>query len=120
MLNCALKLSTCEYGLHSTWLGEHFCATEGVIQFWLISSYFNFMGVNYKYKISKTYFDEKCDLSACVKIKDYNVLLSLYLYLQDNDSYLLSNLILNQIQTSKERMNLVETLFLTRDGTLAL
>jgi hypothetical protein len=62
-----------------------------------------------------------------VKIKDYNVLLSFYLYLQDNpylednpylrdnpclqdnDSYPLSNLILNQIQTSKKRMSLIET-----------
>jgi len=40
--------------------------------------------------------------------------------LQDNDSYLLSNLILNQIQTSKKRMSLIETWFLTREGTLAL
>jgi hypothetical protein len=62
-----------------------------------------------------------------VKIKDYNVLLSFYLYLQDNpylednpylrdnpclqdnDSYPLSNWILNQIQTSKKRMSLIET-----------
>jgi hypothetical protein len=64
-----------------------------------------------------------------MKIKDYNVLLSFYLYLQDNpclednsclednpylednsclqdnDSYPLSNL----IQTSKKRMTLIET-----------
>ena len=64
-------------------------------------------GLKCKIKISEIYFDEKCDLSTCVKIRDYNVLLSFYLYLQDNpylqdnDSYLLSNLILNQIQTSK-------------------
>jgi len=56
-----------------------------------------------------------------VKIKDYNVLLSFYFYLQDNlylqnnhclqdnDNYPLSNLILNQIQTSKKRMSLIET-----------
>jgi hypothetical protein len=53
------------------------------------------------------------------------VLLSFYHYLQDNpclqdnDSYPLSNLILNQIQTSKKRMSLIETLFLTREETLA-
>jgi hypothetical protein len=29
-------------------------------------------------------------------------------------------LILNQIQTSKKRMSLIETWFLTREGTLAL
>jgi hypothetical protein len=40
-------------------------------------------------------------LSTCAKTRDYNVLLSFYAYLQDNDSYLLSNLILNQIQNSK-------------------
>jgi hypothetical protein len=67
-----------------------------------------------------------------MKTRDYNVLLSFYPYLQDNlylqdnpclqdkDSYLFSNLILNQIQTSKKRMSLIETLFLTREGTLAL
>jgi hypothetical protein len=67
-----------------------------------------------------------------MKTRDYNVLLSFYPYLQDNlylqdnpclqdkDSYPLSNLILNQIQTSKKRMSLIETLFLTREGTLAL
>jgi len=60
------------------------------------------------------------------------MLLSFYLYLQgnpclrdnpclqDNDSYPLSNLILNQIQTSKKIMSLIETWFLTREGTLAL
>jgi hypothetical protein len=42
------------------------------------------------------------------------------LYLQDNDSYSLLNLILNQIQTSKKRRSLIETLFLTGDGTLTL
>jgi len=67
-----------------------------------------------------------------VKTSDYNVLLSFYFYLQDNlylqdnpclqdnDSYPLSNLILNQIQTSKKRISLIETLFLTREGTLTL
>jgi hypothetical protein len=59
-------------------------------------------------------------LSACVKTRDYNVLLSFYPYLQDNDNYPLSNLILNQIQTSKKRISLIETLFSTRDETLAL
>ena len=51
-----------------------------------------------------------------MKTKNYNVLLSFYPYfednsypqdnpcLQDNDSYPLSNLVLNQIQTSKNRM----------------
>ena len=65
-------------------------------------------------------------------IKDYNVLLLFYFYLQDNlylqdnhclqdnDNYPLSNLILNQIQTSKKRMSLIETWFLTREWTLAL
>jgi len=54
-----------------------------------------------KIKISEIYFNEKCDLSICVKTRDNNVLLSFYPYLQDNsclqdnDSYLLSNFILN-------------------------
>jgi len=60
------------------------------------------------------------------------VLLSFYHYLQDNlylqdnpclqdnDSYPLSNLILNQIQTLKKRVSLIEILFLTREGPLAL
>jgi len=68
-------------------------------------------GLKCKIKRSEIYFDEKCDLSTCVKTRDYNVLLSFYPYLQvnpylqdnpclqDNDSYPLSNLILNQIQT---------------------
>jgi hypothetical protein len=77
-------------------------------------------GSKCKIKRLEIYFNEKCDLSACVKIRDYNVLLSFYAYLQDNDSYSLSNLILNQIQNSKKRMSLIETLFLTRDETLAL
>jgi hypothetical protein len=68
------------------------------------------MGVNCKIKKSEIYFDEKCDLTACAKTTDDNVHLSFYLYLKHNDSYPISNLILNQIQT----------LFLTRDGTLAL
>ena len=77
-------------------------------------------GLKCKIKISEIYFDKKCDLSTCVKIRDYNVLLSFYLYLQDNpclqdnDSYLLLNLILNQIQTSKKKMSLIKTLFLPR------
>jgi len=81
---------------------------------------------NIFFKRSKIYFDEKCDLSACTKIGDYNVLLSFYPYiqdnpyLQDNDSCLLSNSILNQIQTSKKRTSLIKTLFLASDGTLAL
>jgi len=77
-------------------------------------------GLKCKIKISEIYFDEKCDLATCVKTRDYNVLLSFYPYLQDNDSYSLSNLIFNQIQTSKKRMSLIETLFLTREGTLTL
>jgi hypothetical protein len=77
-------------------------------------------GSKCKIKRLEIYFNEKCDLSACAKIRDYNVLLSFYTYLQDNDSYSLSNLILNQIQNSKKRMSLIETLFLTRDETLAL
>jgi hypothetical protein len=76
--------------------------------------------LKYKIKILEIYFNEKCDLSACVKTRDYNVLLPFYPYLQDNDNYLLSNLILNQIQTSKKRISLIETLFSTRDETLAL
>jgi len=81
-------------------------------------------GLKCKIKISEIYFDEKCDLSACVKTRDYNVLLLFYHYLQDNpylqdnDSCLLLNLIL--IRTSKKRMSLIETLFLASDGTLAL
>jgi hypothetical protein len=71
-------------------------------------------------KISGIYFDEKCDLSTCAKTRDYSVLLSFYPYHQDKDSYPLSNLILNQIQISKKRGTLFVTLFLTRDGTLAL
>ena len=67
-----------------------------------------------------------------MKTRDYNVFLSFYHYLQDNpylednpylqdnDSYPPLNLILNQIQTPKKRMSLIETLFLTREGTLAL
>ena len=77
-------------------------------------------GLKCKIKILGIYFDEKYDLSACMKTRDYNVLLSFYPYLQDKDSYPLSNLILNQIQTLKKRMSLIETLFLTRDETLAL
>jgi len=83
-------------------------------------------GLKCKIKISEIYFDEKCDLSTCVKTRDYNILLSFYHYLQDNpylqdnDSYPLLNFILNQIQTSKKRMSLIETLFLTHEGTLAL
>jgi hypothetical protein len=89
-------------------------------------------GLKCKIKRLEIYFDEKCDLSTCVKTRDYNVLLSFYPYLQDNpyfqdnpclqdnDSYPLSNLILNQIQTSKKRMSVIETLFLTREGTLTL
>jgi hypothetical protein len=85
-----------------------------------------------KFKRSEIYFDEKCDLLTCMKTRDYNVLLLFYHYFQDNpylqdnpcfqdnDSYPLLNLILNQIQTSKKRMSLIETLFLTRKGTLAL
>jgi hypothetical protein len=63
-------------------------------------------------------------LSACTEIRDYNVLLPFYPYLQnnpylqDNDSCLLSNSIL--IRTSKKRMNLIETLLLVSGGTLAL
>jgi len=86
-------------------------------------------GLKCKIKRSEIYFDEKCDLLTCVKTTNYNILLSFYPYLQDNlylqdnpclqdnDSYPLSNLILNQIQTSKKR---IETLFLTREGTLTL
>jgi hypothetical protein len=83
-------------------------------------------GLKCKIKKSEIYFDAKCNLSTCVKTRDYNVFLSFYLYLQDNpylqdnDSYLLSNLIFNQIQTLKKRMSLIETWFLTREGTLAL
>jgi hypothetical protein len=73
-----------------------------------------------KIKRSDIYFEEKCDLSACAKTKDYNVLLSFYHYLQDNDNYSLLNLILNKIRTSKKRMSLIMTLFLTHDEILAL
>ena len=46
--------------------------------------------------------------------------LSFYPYLQDNNNYLLSNLILNQIQTLKKRMSLVVILFLIHDETFVL
>jgi hypothetical protein len=39
-----------------------------------------------------------------VKTRDYKVLLSFYPYHQDNDSYLLSNLILDQIQILKKKV----------------
>jgi hypothetical protein len=84
------------------------------------------MEVKYKIKILEIYFDEKCYLSDCTETRDYNMLLSLYpylqdnLYLQDNDSCLFSNSILNQIQTSKKRMSLIGTLCLTSDGILTL
>jgi len=78
------------------------------------------MEVKYKIKILEIYFDEKCYLSDCTETRDYNMLLSLYPYLQDNDSCLFSNSILNQIQTSKKRMSLIGTLFLTSDGILTL
>jgi hypothetical protein len=73
-----------------------------------------------KIKISKIYFDEKCDLSTCAKTRDYNMLLSFYPYHQDKDSYPLSNLILNQIQISNKRMSLFGILFFTHNETLAL
>ena len=97
-----------------------------VTQFWPIGFNLILQDLKCKIKITEIYFDEKCDLSTCVKTMDYNVLLLFYPYLQDNpclqdnDSYPLSNLILNQIQTSKKRMSLIETLFLTCKGTLAL
>jgi hypothetical protein len=62
-----------------------------------------------------------------MKTRNYNVFLSFYPYLQDNsclqdnDSCSLSNLILNQIRISKKIiLSLIETLFLTRKGTLTL
>jgi hypothetical protein len=55
-----------------------------------------------------------------MKTRDYNVFLSFYPYLQDNDNYSLLNLILNQIQISKKKMSLIKTLFLTSDETLAI
>ena len=78
------------------------------------------MEVKYKIKILEIYFDEKCYLSDCTETRDYNMLLSLYPYLQDNDSCLFSNSILNQIQTSKKRMSLIGTLFLTSDEIFTL
>jgi len=101
----------------------HICYNS-ILVYW----FFNLILQSLKYKIkrSEIYFDEKCDLSTCMKTRDYNLFLSLYrylqdnLYLQDNDSYPLSNLIFNQIQTSKNRMSLIEILFLTLEGTLAL
>jgi hypothetical protein len=77
-------------------------------------------GLKCKIKRSEICLDEKYDLPACAKTRDYNVLFSFYPYLQDNDSYPLSNLVFNQIQNSKKRMSLIETLFSTRDETLAL
>jgi hypothetical protein len=77
-------------------------------------------GLKGKIKRSKIYFNEKYDLSACTKTRNYDVLLSFYSYIQDKKSHSLSNLIINQIQTKKKSMSLIETLFLTRNRTLAL
>jgi hypothetical protein len=55
-------------------------------------------GLKFKIKISGIYFDEKCNLSTCGKIRDYNMLLSFSSYHQNNDSYPFSNLILYQIK----------------------
>jgi hypothetical protein len=38
-------------------------------------------GLKNKIKRLKIYFDKKCDLSTCMKTRDYNVLLSFYPYL---------------------------------------
>jgi hypothetical protein len=43
-------------------------------------------GLKGKIKLSKIYFDEKCDLSADMKTRDCNVLLSFYPYLEDKDN----------------------------------
>jgi hypothetical protein len=102
---------------------DYYCCNP-ILAHWLFNLILQ--GLKCKIKRLEIYFDEKCDLSTCVKIRDYNVLFSFYhylqdnLHLQDNDSYPLSNLILNQIQTSKKRTSLIETLFLTREWTLTL
>jgi hypothetical protein len=110
--------------------GDHPPCCNPILAHWLFNLILQ--GLKCKIKRSEIYFDEKYDLSTCVKTRDYNVLLSFYHYLQDNpylednpylqdnDSYPPLNLILNQIQTPKKRMSLIETLFLTREGTLAL
>jgi hypothetical protein len=82
-------------------------------------------GLKCKIKILGIYFDEKCDLSACAKIRDYNVFLSFYfylqdnLYLQDNDSHSLLNLILIKFKIFFKKISLIEILFSTYDETLA-
>jgi hypothetical protein len=93
----------------------------------VVTQFFNLIlgGLKCKIKILGIYFDEKCDLSACAKIKDYNVFLSFYfylqdnLYLQDNDSHSLLNLILIKFKI-KKKMSLIGTLFSTYDEILAL
>jgi len=50
---------------------------------------------------------------------NYNVLLSSYFYLQDNNNYLLFNLIFNKIQIKKKTI-LIEALFFTSNETLPL
>jgi hypothetical protein len=101
-------------GVKSNVITQHWCCNL-ILTHWIF--YLILQGLKYKIKRSEIYFNEKYGLLACVKTRNYNVFLSFYPYLQDNpclqdnDSYLLSNLILNQIQTSKKRMSLIEILF---------
>jgi hypothetical protein len=71
------------------------CCCNPFLVLWLLILFLQ--DLKCKIKILEIYFNKKSDLSTYIKIKDYNVLLSFYFYLQDNDNYPLLNLILNQI-----------------------
>jgi hypothetical protein len=71
------------------------CCCNPFLVLWLLILFLQ--DLKCKIKILEIYFNKKSDLSTYIKIKDYNVLLSFYFYLQDNDNYPLLNLILIQI-----------------------
>ena len=71
------------------------CCCNPFLVIWLLILFLQ--DLKCKIKRLEIYFNKKSDLSTYIKIKDYNVLLSFYFYLQDNDNYPLLNLILNQI-----------------------
>ena len=71
------------------------CCCNSFLVLWLLILFLQ--DLKCKIKILEIYFNKKSDLSTYIKIKDNNVLLSFYFYLQDNDNYPLLNLILNQI-----------------------
>jgi hypothetical protein len=70
--------------------------------------------------LKKTKKKQKLNKNKKEKEEGFSQLFFFTKLLQDNNSYSLSNLILNEIQTSKKRMSLIETLFLTCKETLAL